>query len=639
MALRFADLPVRTKFLITIGIPVLGLVLLIGKQVDSSIKRRNVLHYINVQSRNISLLSNALNDLQQESAQSMGFLLHLDDNRNRLDVQYSRTDASLKALRDPQLLLDRDVRPLNAVNGLGLLRQRVQEQRIAAADAELAYRGMRASLLADLSKVGKLALDPETKDRLYSHLSLLSAKEAIANIRVLVTRQAMGPGAHVADLGVLNEQIAQYGTSTLLFERDAPPDVMAAYRASFQGPEVNYLRSIIGTLQEQRSIAEMRTTPARWWSLCAQAMQRLRTVEEFSIDRIINSTSANQRDAEVRLLIVLVALLGVVGAVTLMTYVIMRGVRNTVTEVTSAASALAQGDVRAHVPVSSRDEIGAMARSFNGMIDNIRSLAASADAIGKGNYDTPVPVRGDLDVLGHSLARMKANLKAARLRDLEQNRELQAEKEKLELANARIRVLIKEIHHRVKNNLQVIASLLRLQGSAIEDHQLQQAFDQSQSRVTSMALIHEKLYKGDDLAQLDVSLYLRELFAELVGLLNVRESIRYRTTIDPGLQLDLNTMVPLGLILNELITNSFKHAFTGRDEGLVDLVITRTPQGEIDLRYTDDGVGMDAEHRHGDSATLGVTLIEGLVEQLNGFFTVESGAQGTQYHIRFKPGT
>jgi hypothetical protein len=188
MAWRFADLPVRTKFLITIGIPVVGLVLLIGKQVDSSIKRRNVLHYIDVQSRNISLLSNALNELQLESAQATGYLLHLEDNRNRLEVQYAGTDAAMQALNDPQLLLDQEVRPLDVVKGISVLRQRVLQRRISASDGEQAYRRMRSELLADLSKVGKLALDPETKDRLYSHLSLLSAKEALVNIRVQVTQ-------------------------------------------------------------------------------------------------------------------------------------------------------------------------------------------------------------------------------------------------------------------------------------------------------------------------------------------------------------------------------------------------------------------------------------------------------------------
>jgi hypothetical protein len=152
-----------------------------------------------------------------------------------------------------------------------------------------------------------------------------------------------------------------------------------------------------------------------------------------------------------------------------------------------------------------------------------------------------------------------------------------------------------------------------------------------------MALIHEKLYKGDDLAQLDLALYLKELFAELVDLNSVSGTIRYHTTIEPGLQLDLNTMVPLGLILNELITNSFKHAFKGREGGLIDLTIKRVEEGDIDLLYSDNGVGMDPKKQSKDSPTLGVTLIEGLVEQLSGFFTVETNEEGTRYHIRFKP--
>jgi len=637
MALRFADLPVRTKFLITLGIPVLGLVLLIGKQVDSSFKRRNVLRYINVQSRNMELQGDAMTELQEESAQAVAFTLGLQTNPARLQVQHTRTDRAVQRLVDPDLLLDPDIEPLRAVDGIGVLRQRVLGGRISAPAVQMAYRRIRGLMLMDVSKTGKLALDPATKDRMYAHMSLLSMEDALANIRALITL-AGSPGVDGTEvLGALNEQIAQYETSTLLFERDAPPEVLAVYRGSFQGPEVNLLRSLIGTVQETRSLPGDRVGAATLWSYGAGALVRLHAVEQASIARIVEATAANQHDAELRLFVVLVALTGVVGAVTVMAFVIMRGVRNTVNEVTSAASALAAGDVRAHVPVNSNDEIGAMARSFNGMIDNIRSLAAAADAIGKGNYDTPVPVRGDLDVLGLSLERMKENLKAARIRDMEQNAALQTEKEKLEQANARINVLIKEIHHRVKNNLQVIASMLRLQSSTIEDRQLRQLFDQSQGRVASIALIHEKLYKGDDLAQLDLALYLKELFAELVTLNDVGESIRHRTDIEPGLTLDLNTMVPLGLILNELITNSFKHAFKDRPKGLIELSIRRAGEGEIDLQYRDDGVGIPQEKLLNDGATLGVSLIEGLVEQLNGFFTVDSDGTGTRYHIRFKP--
>jgi len=403
----------------------------------------------------------------------------------------------------------------------------------------------------------------------------------------------------------------------------------------FQGPDVNFMRSLIGAVKERRSL-DSGIAPREWWELSLRSLEKLKQVEDHSLGLIKENTASNSDSAELRLLIVIAALIGVVGAVTVMGFVILRGVRNTVNEVGHAARYLAMGDISAKVRVNTTDEIGQMALSFNGMIDNIRSLASSAEAIGKGDYNTTVNVRGPQDVLGIALSRMKENLKAARFRDDEQTLALQSEKAKLEVANEKIHVLIKEMHHRVKNNLQVIASLLRLQAGTISDERLQQAFEQSQSRVMSMALIHEKLYKGDELVTLDLGMYIHELFSELVRVNDVRDRIRYSTDIDAGLAFDLNTMVPLGLLLNELITNSFKHAFTGRSEGMIVLALHHAEDGAYDLAYSDDGVGMPVEKMQSDGATLGVSLIESLVDQLNGRMTVDGSERGTHYHIRFK---
>jgi two-component sensor histidine kinase/HAMP domain-containing protein len=636
MAWRFADLPIRTKFLITLGIPVVGLILLIGKQVDSSLKRRDVLGYVSLQASNIRVIADVVNALQEENARSVATIEEVLTDEHYLSLARLETDGYVARLNDPRLMIDPQLRPSDALKSLGQLRERVSERRISAEETEEAYRSMDNELLRNLGQVSKQAMDPETNDMLFAHQSLLNAKDALSDIRTRILRAFVNGQLGTAALGELNERIAQYETNILLFQRDAAPDVMGYYRSTFQGPEVNFMRSMIGTIHEKRSIAGLRTSAAEWWELSGKAMDRMREVEERSIGSIVTASEGISGEAQSRLLLVLAALLGVVGAVVVMAVVIMRGIRSTVSEVTSAASALARGDVRADVPVNSDDEVGHMARSFNGMIDNIRSLSASADAIGKGNYDTPVIVRGEQDVLGISLARMRDNLKAARERDLEHNRALRQEKEKLELANERIHTLIREIHHRVKNNLQVVASLLRLQSGTIEDKHLQQVFAQSQSRVASMALIHEKLYKGDDLAQLDLSVYIRELFSELVQLNNVRENIRYRTAIDPDLVLDLDTMVPLGLVLNELITNSFKHAFTGNAEGFIDLRIHRVEGKQFDLHYADNGRGIPRERMGADNDTLGMSLIESLVEQLNGFVTMDSDGTGTRYHIRFR---
>jgi len=150
-----------------------------------------------------------------------------------------------------------------------------------------------------------------------------------------------------------------------------------------------------------------------------------------------------------------------------------------------------------------------------------------------------------------------------------------------------------------------------------------------------MALLHEKLYKGDELATLDVALYIDELIGDLVRVNDVQDRIRHITDIDTGLTLGLSTMVPLGLLMNELITNSFKHAFNGRESGTISLSLHRVEEQAFDLHYSDDGSGIPLDRIQPTGSTLGVSLIEGLVEQLNGRMTVQGGADGTRYHIRF----
>jgi two-component sensor histidine kinase len=636
MQLRFADLPVRIKFMITLGIPVLGMVLLIGKQVDGSLKRRRVMDYINAQADLIGGYANVAHELQKEAALSVGYLTGRPVNAMKLNVQRTRTDAALASLMDPIRPLRPAITERLPFDGMDLLRSRVMDRTISAEETTQRFRTMSRAVMDELGRRGKLALDPETKDRMYAHLRLLSAKESLSEVRDLISIGFSDESLSRNELGELAGQVSQYETNMLLFEKDAPPEVLALHRELFQGTDVNFIRSLIGTVKEHGVVTQLGIAPKEWWDLSLQAMDKLKQVEDRSLAFILQGTAENSRDAQVRLLIVLGALIGVVGAVMIMGFMILRGIRSTVNEVGQAARALAAGDVSAEVPVTTNDETGQMARSFNELILNIRSLANSAESIGRGDYDTPVNVRGPQDVLGLALARMKENLKAARLRDDEQTAALQSEKLKLEQANERIQMLIKEMHHRVKNNLQVIASLLRLQAATFTDDRLQQAFEQSQNRVNAMALIHEKLYKGDELATVDVGQYIEDLFTDLVRLNDVSDTIGYESEIDPGLAFDLTTMVPLGLLLNELITNSLKHAFKGRPEGLVRLSIHRVEGDAYDLRLGDNGVGFPVEKLQPDGTTLGTTLIESLVDQLNGRMTVDSSSEGTVYHIRFR---
>ncbi|MCB0765442.1 MAG: nitrate- and nitrite sensing domain-containing protein, partial [Flavobacteriales bacterium] len=372
MTWRFADLPVRTKFMVTLGIPVLGMVLLIGKQVDSSLKRSGVYEYIKEQSERIGLFSNVMHELQKESAYSVGYLTGRSVSTMKLRLQFARSDGAIAALQDPALKNSMMLDDIGAFNGLGILRDRVLEHQTDIRSVSRTYRSMDHAMLDELGRVQKLALDPETKDRMYAHIRLLNAKEALSVVRDQLSIALSNQELEEHELAELGEQVSQYETNMLLFERDAPPEVMSTYRDVFQGPDVNFMRSIIGSVKEHRLVDRSSIASQEWWDLSLRALDKLKIVEDHSLDMIVQNTAANSRDARYRLLIVLAALIGVVGAVTIMGFVLLRGVSSTVNEVANAARSLALGDVSAEVPVSSSDEVGQMALSFNGMIDNIR---------------------------------------------------------------------------------------------------------------------------------------------------------------------------------------------------------------------------------------------------------------------------
>ncbi|MEZ4739789.1 MAG: nitrate- and nitrite sensing domain-containing protein, partial [Flavobacteriales bacterium] len=220
MRWRFADLPVRTKFMVTLGIPVLGMVLLIGKQVDSSIKRREVMEYINEQSIVIGQFSEVIHDLQKESAYAVGYLTGQQVTPMKMNVQQARTDRNIQAIYDPSHPNDPKVIEGRPFDGLNILRNRVLDHRVDAATVSRSYSAMEHRLLNELERVGKLGLDSDTKDWMYAHIRLLNAKQALSEVR---DRLSIGSGgvANENDLAELGDLVSQYETNLLLFERDA----------------------------------------------------------------------------------------------------------------------------------------------------------------------------------------------------------------------------------------------------------------------------------------------------------------------------------------------------------------------------------------------------------------------------------
>jgi PAS domain S-box-containing protein len=183
-------------------------------------------------------------------------------------------------------------------------------------------------------------------------------------------------------------------------------------------------------------------------------------------------------------------------------------------------------------------------------------------------------------------------------------------------------VLLKEIHHRVKNNLQVISSLLQLQAAETADAAVRAMFREAQDRIRMMAMVHERLYRSGNLATIDFAGHLRELIG-LVARSAGRADCAVRVVLEAAAaELDLDSAIPLGLVASELVSNSYKHAFVGREEGLLRVELVRR-DGALRLAVTDDGIGLPAGHDLLASSSLGMRLIRGLCRQLGGHLVIE----------------
>ncbi|HWK06962.1 MAG TPA: histidine kinase dimerization/phosphoacceptor domain -containing protein [Puia sp.] len=185
--------------------------------------------------------------------------------------------------------------------------------------------------------------------------------------------------------------------------------------------------------------------------------------------------------------------------------------------------------------------------------------------------------------------------------------------------------LLKEIHHRVKNNLHMVMSLLNSQSAYLENEQARVAIRDSQHRVQAMSLIHQKLYQSENVAVIGMPAYIRELVEYLRDSLGAGQRIRFELQIEP-VELDVSQAIPLGLILNEAITNALKYAFPGKREGLITITLQRQSGDGYLLVIADNGGGLPPHFDSQRPGSLGMSLMKGLAEDLDGSFTVESNA-------------
>jgi two-component sensor histidine kinase/HAMP domain-containing protein len=263
-----------------------------------------------------------------------------------------------------------------------------------------------------------------------------------------------------------------------------------------------------------------------------------------------------------------------------------------------------EGDFTQRVEVISRDEVGFLAKSFNKMVERIENGNSEMDKI---NKELEIRVKDRTLELEKALKSLQAENTERKKAEIEISKSLH-EKE----------VLLKEIHHRVKNNLQIVSSLFFFQSKQISDPKMLDLFRDGQNRVKSMALIHEKLYQSGDLANIDFKEYIKKLANFLLQSYGVNQSkIKFKNNVH-DVHLGVDTAVPCGLIINELVSNSLKHGLKDSDSGEIRIDMGYNENNKLILKISDNGSGIPKDFNLEKSESLGLRLVHNLTTQLNG---------------------
>jgi two-component sensor histidine kinase/HAMP domain-containing protein len=323
---------------------------------------------------------------------------------------------------------------------------------------------------------------------------------------------------------------------------------------------------------------------------------------------------------------VIIATWGSVAAVFLMLLIVFSRIfsRKIIVEpvlkLSQAAQAIGRGQKATRIELQTSSELQILADSFNLMADQLGTTTAQLERYQVG--------------LEAQIKERTSELTTTNERLLKEISERQRAEEQINASLQEKEVLLREIHHRVKNNLQVIASLLNLQARNIVDEHVLEPLRESQTRIESMALIHQKLYDSDDLMGVNFAEYSRNLATHLLSSYGVSQKVALKVDSDDGISLGINSAIPCGLIINELVSNSLKYAFTGKQDGEIRIALRRKEDGRIKLMVADNGAGIPDKIDFRNTESLGLRLVNILSEQLEGTLELDTTG-GTSFELTF----
>lgn len=311
------------------------------------------------------------------------------------------------------------------------------------------------------------------------------------------------------------------------------------------------------------------------------------------------------------------------------TYVLDKRIVSRLKDLGTAVSAIATGaHPQLRMSVSGSDELSLLAEQINGMLE----------ALDKSESDLK-QARDELEKRVEERTWQLLNTNELLMEEIDQRKlveeDLRKSEKLLKESVTEKEVLLREIHHRVKNNLQVMASLLNLQSDYVRDEADLSIFKDAESRIWSMALVHETLYQSENLALIKVKEYVENLVGELFGSYGHPAGAVAVNVDVQDVSFGIDTAVPLGLIINELVSNAFKHAFPENRGGEILVMLCATGGGQFELVVQDSGIGMPEEPDQEREKSFGLHLVKALVRQLGGELSL-SRSEGTRLAITFK---
>jgi two-component sensor histidine kinase len=284
---------------------------------------------------------------------------------------------------------------------------------------------------------------------------------------------------------------------------------------------------------------------------------------------------------------------------------------------------VARGNYSAQIELSSRnDQLDSLAMGMNMMIDDIRENYHELQL----TQEATINMMEDLDIHGQKLNALNEQLKQEITEREHAEVQLRASLEEKEM-------LLKEIHHRVKNNLQVISSLLNLQASYLKDENISEIFRETRNRVKAMALVHEQLYRSRDMARIESADYIRTLIHEVYHSYKAKPGYLTLNVNVDKIPIDVDRAILCGLIINELVTNSLKYAFPDAKNGEIHIGF-QLNNDKYALTISDNGIGFPEDLDFQNTESLGLQLVCSLSKQLHGDIELDR-SNGTTFRITF----